>query len=65
MHMDTQQQRDDNLRVEHQAMLDSAKPGHSGSEQHSLIQQIRRGYNQEVVQGRTPEDEQAIRQLVQ
>jgi hypothetical protein len=37
----------------------------AGSAQHALIQQIRRRYNQEAVQGRTVEDEQAIRHLVE
>jgi hypothetical protein len=36
-----------------------------GSQQHALIQQIRRRYNQEAVSGRTVEDDQAIRQLVE
>lgn len=34
------------------------------SEQYRLIQKIRRKYNQEFVEGRSAEDEEAIRELV-
>lgn len=36
-----------------------------GSQQHALIQQIRRRYNQEAAPGWTVEDDEAIRQLVE
>ncbi len=34
------------------------------SQQYELIQRIRRKYNQEVAEGRSAEDEEAIRELV-
>lgn len=38
---------------------------HVGSEQEQLITKIRRRYNVEVVPGRSAEDEEAARELVQ
>jgi hypothetical protein len=43
-----------------QQETDGAEP----NQQYQLIQKIRRKYNQEVVEGRSTEDEEAIRELV-
>jgi hypothetical protein len=66
----------DMIQGQQQMMSNTRRPNHGGllasrpclkpgSEQHALIQQIRRGYNQEPVQGRTVEDDQAMRRLVE